>query len=113
MTAGVPLYVAGGFGGCGHAVASALTGAQPPEFTLEYQREHTPRYDELLQSARVANCEPSYETMLRAITNAGVSGLQNGLDGMENARLFVTDEVDEVVALVLRGLRRITEPPPP
>lgn len=109
LRSGVPLYVAGGFGGCGRVVASSLNGSRPIEMSVEYQLEHTPRYRELLEAATSAGQAPSFAAILDTFAAAGEEGLHNGLDEDENRHLFATDDVDEVVALILRGLRHATE----
>ena len=45
-----------------------------------------------------------YEAILKDFQQASISGLQNGLDEQDNWRLFVTDDIDEMIALVLKGL---------
>lgn len=109
LQTGVPLYVAGGYGGCGRAVAHALGGSTPNELRLEYQLQHTPRYPELFEAASSAGNAPSFEGMVATFATAGVAGLHNHLDGRDNTRLSTTDNVDEVIALVLRGLRQVAE----
>lgn len=108
IQAGTPLYVAGGFGGSGRVLAAALRGSTPTELTLEYQVGHTPRYLELHVAAVAAGVAPSFENLRRLFSEAGVEGLNNGLDRSENERLFTADEVDDVVALLLRGLRQVS-----
>lgn len=108
LRSAVPLYVAGGFGGCARQVAAAIAGDTPTDLTLDYQVERTPRYPELLDAATSANRAPSFDDLLETFARAGEAGLRNGLDAAENRRLFVTDDVDEVVALVLRGLTHVT-----
>ena len=107
LRAGLPLYVAGGFGGCGRAIASALVGNTPDELTLDYQLEHTPSYSDLINAATAKGHRPSFEEMNQSFAGAGIGGLNNGLSDNENARLFVTDDVDEVLALILTGLRHL------
>jgi hypothetical protein len=102
-----PLYVAGGFGGCARLVASMLKGANPAELSLDYQLKHTPRYAELVGAAAAAGQEPTFDELRGAFTAAGIEGLHNGLSEAENMRLMQTDDVDEIVALVVQGLRRI------
>lgn len=106
---GVPLFVAGGFGGAGRIVADALDGVDPPELTVDYQLEHTPRYGELLEAARSRGTVPDFDALVSTFRSTGMTGLANGLDEEENRRLTRTDDVDEVVALVLRGLHRLDE----
>ena len=42
-----------------------------------------------------------------AIESAGIPGLHNGLSEADNHKLFETDDIDEMVALVLRGLKEV------
>jgi len=102
-----PLYVAGGFGGCARLVASMLEGAKPAELSLDYQLKHTPRYPELVSAAAGAGQKPAFDELRETFTDAGIKGLRNGLSEAENMRLIHTDDVDEIVALVVQGLRRI------
>ena len=104
-----PLYVAGGFGGCAQLVASSLGGARPAEMSLEYQLEHTPRYPELVSAAVAAGNGPAFADLLDTFNAAGFKGLDNGLGESENQRLMQADDVDEIVALVVQGLRGISE----
>jgi hypothetical protein len=103
-----PLYVIGGFGGCGGVLARALKGENPVELTLDYQIERTPRYEELHRLAGSEDAGPPFDELPRMFREAGLDGLNNGLDRTENERLFITDDVDDLVALVLRGLRNLT-----
>ena len=107
LKSGIPLYVVGGFGGCGRLIASALNGSRPDELSVDYQLEHTPRYAELLGAATSAGQEPSFPDMVENFFTAGARGLNNGLDDRENGDLFVTDDIDEIIALILRGLRGV------
>ena len=106
-----PLYVIGGFGGCGRVLASALHGGSPVELTLEYQRERTARYDELYRLAESVDAAPSFDEARRMLREAGLDKLSNGLDPAENERLMLTDDVDDLVSLILRGLRNLTGGP--
>ena len=108
LRSGVPLYVLGGFGGCGRLVAAALGGSRPSELSIEYQLRHTGRYPELLEAARSAGQEPSFSGMIDTFVTAGADGLNNGLSAQENSLLFAADNVDEIIALTLRGLRNVT-----
>ena len=104
---GVPLFVAGGVGGCGRLLAKSLCGRSLQELTLQYQQEHTERYDELLNEARAAGLEPDYEELARRFASSGMGNLRNGLNETENQHLADSINIDEIVALILRGLRRI------
>jgi hypothetical protein len=108
LRSGVPLYVLGGFGGCGRLVAAALGGSRPSELSLEYQLRHTDRYPELLEAAGSAGQEPSFPGMIDTFVTAGADGLNNGLSAQDNSLLFTADNLDEIIALMLRGLRNVT-----
>lgn len=108
VRAHVPLYVAGGFGGCGRLVADLLTGSKPVELTVGYQLEHTPRYGELLAAAASSGEEPSFDDLADTLAAAGIGGLRNGLDESENRRLMASDDVDEIISLILQGLRQVS-----
>ncbi len=103
----IPLYVAGGFGGCARLVADMLQGAKPAELSLDYQLENTPRYRDLAGAAVAEGQAPAFDELQETFTAAGIKGLRNGLSESDNLRLMRTDDVDEIVALVVQGLRRI------
>jgi hypothetical protein len=103
----IPLYVAGGFGGCGRLVAALLSGDKPVELSLDYQLDHTPRYRELVDAAVAADKKPSFADLTETFASAGINGLSNGLGESANRQLMTTDDVDEVVTLILQGLRRL------
>lgn len=103
---GKALYVVGGFHGCAEQVATlvataAAGGDPPPEFTAAYQREHTPWYADLERACTDHGAPIDWAEVLDPFAG-GLA--RNGLTEEENARLAVTDDVDEIVALVLRGL---------
>lgn len=108
LKSGVPLYVLGGFGGCGRLVASALGGSRPDELSVEYQLKYTPRYAELLAAASSAGQVPSFPDMIDTFVTKGVDGLNNGLNARDNGYLFTAGDVDDIIALMLRGLRNVT-----
>lgn len=83
-----PLYVLGGFGGCARDIAYAMRLADPIAGTVP------PSWD------RLDDFAPFGE---------GASQLNNGLDTPENSILAQTPYIQEAIALVLRGLRRLAE----
>ena len=110
LDSGLPLYVIGGFGGCGRLIASALGGSRPRELSADYHIEHTPHYRALLGAVRSAGEEPSFHEIVDTFAAAGTGGLNNGLTADENDCLFATDDADEAISLVLRGLRNVAGP---
>lgn len=81
LKAGRPVYVAGGFGGCARDIAAVL-GLAP--------RHTRSRATEWRAAEHFARCPKNP---------------RNGLTRRDQERLAVTPNVDEMVALVLRGLR--------
>jgi hypothetical protein len=107
LSASVPVFVAGGFGGCGHLVARALAGMNPTEFSVEYHLAHTDNYSELLEAATLRDLAPDFGTIVETLSSGGFGELRNGLDESANMRLLATDDIDELISLVLRGLFKI------
>jgi hypothetical protein len=107
IDAGLPLYVVGGFGGCSRLIASALGGSRPEELSTDYHIQHTPRYRALLEAARAAGKRPSFHEVVDKFVTAGTGKLHNGLTSGENDRLLGTDDADEAISLILRGLRNV------
>jgi len=105
-SAGRPLFVAGGFGGCARAIAEALGGRAPRELSVEYQLANTSGCGELVSAALGVGLEPDFEAMLQELRAAGDGEQYNRLTAAENQDLITTDDADKVVSLVLRGLRR-------
>jgi hypothetical protein len=89
LEGGVPLFVLGGLGGCGRALAQALQGTEAEE------------------GERLIASEEVWETL----RSKGVSSLRNGLSDAENARLFETRHLPEMISLVLKGLTRLATGP--
>ena len=85
LQAGQPLFLLGGFGGCARDIAAALNLMALPAGVANWAG-----YDEFGQ----------YDG----------GDLRNGLSAEENAMLARTVHVDEAVALVLRGLLRLSRP---
>jgi hypothetical protein len=114
IRAGKPLYLLGGFGGCTEAVIRAVLGEEPEALTLDFQVANTDHYAEMIKLSFAPDEPVDYGTMVESFARVGrtpeLSGLKNGLSEADNRRLFATDDVDEMVALVLRGLTRLGTP---
>jgi hypothetical protein len=104
---GLPMYVVGGFGGAAATVAAALLGRRPEQLTTQYQMQSTSRYNELLNGAQQLGGLPALEAIGDDLRSSGLQTLHNGLDELDNARLAETDDLDEVISMVLRGLSRL------
>ena len=114
LRAGKPVYLIGAFGGCAEAVIEALRGNKPAAFTLDYQVAETVSRAaiELYNSQLAPNGEPiDYKALTAEFEGFGIAGLNNGLDAAENERLLTTMNLPEMIALVLRGVSRLSKPP--
>jgi hypothetical protein len=119
---GIPIFVAGGFGGAAGAIADAVLGgaADPADvFSLEHQRAHNAGVAALLDQqyksdGRGESPQARYERLARAIAacradldQADGSAAHNGLDRAENERLMRSQHATEITGLIDRGLRRL------
>lgn len=105
ITTGKPVYLLGGFGGCTAAIIEALRGNTPESLTTEYHRDADPLYAQMLDTESLAPDTPiDYRSLISDFHHTGTTGLHNGLSEADNQRLFETDDIDEMVALVLKGL---------
>ncbi|MEQ1702306.1 MAG: hypothetical protein ABMA25_19520 [Ilumatobacteraceae bacterium] len=102
------LYVVGGFGGAGAVLAAHLAGEQVPELSQQWHLEHVPSAATLAPQLAGSPYALQLDTDLAAaLPSGGWSALRNGLSDADNQRLATTTDVDEVVALVLRGLHMV------
>jgi hypothetical protein len=114
LRASKPVYLIGAFGGCAEAVIEALRGNKPAALTLDYQGAETlPGAAIALYNSQVPpGGEPiDYTALTAEFEKFGIAGLNNGLDAEENELLFTTMNLPEMIALVLRGLGRLGQPP--
>ncbi|MGE0729425.1 MAG: TIR domain-containing protein [Acidimicrobiia bacterium] len=103
--AGVPLLVAGGFGGAGGLTARALTGRLTGDEREAVCNSYQEINASLVRTARPRSCAE----LLDALTGKG-SQLNNGLEPAENERLLNSADIDEIVSLVLLALTRLGRP---
>ena len=109
---GSPLYLLGGFGGCTRDLIDALGGGRPERLTRDFQCERSTHHKDYAPldeeyNRRHPDAPIDYDALREQFAQAGISGLRNGLDEKENRILFETDDVDWMIALVLKGLSRV------
>jgi hypothetical protein len=111
IRSGKPVYLLGGFGGCTKALIQAILGKPCPPLTTEFQRKNADYAATMdLFNHRLPEAPIDYNVLLTDFQNTGVAGLKNGLDDEDNLRLFETDDVNEMTALVLKGLHHSSSP---
>ena len=101
----LPLFVIGGFGGAASLVGSTLRGEVRPELSSGYQQDNTPGYTDLWEEARLRRAQPDFGALRESLAQFGQEGDRNRLSSEENDRLFASSDIDEIVALLLRGLK--------
>ena len=113
LRSGRPLYLIGGFGGCTRLIIEALKGGLPDAFTEAFQIKD-PVYKAIVDRYRTDAAEKKttaidYAGELQFLKSKGVAGLDNGLSVDENEVLFTSENLPEIVYLLLRGLtQRLT-----
>jgi hypothetical protein len=108
IEAGKPLYVCGAWGGASAAVAALLLEGKAAGFSEEEQCQDTDyrlfldRWNRLYPTQAVA-----YKRIAATFHEKGLAGLSssNGLTAEENLRLFSTPHPQEMIFLILKGLR--------
>jgi SLOG-like protein/TIR domain-containing protein len=105
ITTGKPTFLLGGFGGCTAVIIDALRGNAPAPLTVGFHTAADPAYKDLVENHPLEPDTPIDYGQVRSDLNAAqVGGLNNSLSNEANQQLFLHDEVEEVVAIVVSGL---------
>jgi hypothetical protein len=109
-----PLYLLGGYGGITSRVCEILlSDANPETLTMTWQLHHNDGYKELVDLFEQDTEEGSinYESIVNEIRQCGIAGVSknNGLTLDENRILFTSEFSDEVVLLILQGIKKVEE----
>lgn len=105
-----PLFVLGAFGGCAKAVGESLLKENPEILTQVYQTFHSQEYGDMIEFYNQQSNQGKphkvidYPAFVETFSNASFKGLNNGLTESENQRLFQTEDLDEMVYLILKGM---------
>ena len=97
-----PIYLLGGFGGAALRLIKLIKGETTSEKLFEECCSNR-SYQEFVSYLDKEKGEMSFKALDIFVNNMGV--LNNGLSSRENERLFITTNVTEIIALVLKGLR--------
>lgn len=97
-----PIYLLGGFGGATLRLIKLIKGETTSEKLFEECCSNR-SYQEFVSFLDKEKGEMNFKALDIFVNNMGV--LNNGLSDDENERLFVTTNVTEIIALVLKGLR--------
>lgn len=111
-----PLYILGGFGGVSASIAACLQGEKIPELSVAYYQQHDGKYSEFLEEFNKLSiknnfkAEFSYTDIFELLQDKAKQpgfGLNNGLSREENLRLFTSKSAQEIVYLILKGMRQL------
>jgi len=105
-----PLFVLGAFGGCAKAVGQALMGETPLALTWEEQAAQNQTYAETVEfyNERYFLGSPhspiDYDALIKTFHNTGFQRINN-LEESENRALFESEDLDEMIYLISKGLQ--------
>lgn len=117
VLSGAALYIVGGFGGASRAVYDALA-QEGTDTALDIAwrerckdgllHEANAEYDDLAQSLTL-DLRVDHPAMLLQLNEFGLGGLsqRNGLSEAENLRLACSQDIHEIIALLVHGLAKI------
>lgn len=117
-----PVYIVGGFGGAGRALADGLIhglGDPLPAALDRAQFQGQGKFDELLEGypeepsalphdVTRAEAQASYERLRFELERLRLEGQANGLKPDQNDRLMTTQEPQEMVELISEGLAQLS-----
>jgi hypothetical protein len=109
LKANKPVYIIGGFGGAAKSLSKVICGELPKELTNEFQYN-----DEILQNFKKeyqakASVPMDYDELIHFFKqfNLEVFSELNGLSIDENLVLFESQNIHEIVFLIMKGLKKI------
>lgn len=110
LRGGQPTYLLGAFGGAARLTIDALQGRDRPELTTAWFQEHDEQWLDLVRLYNQHGIDLDTPEQLAAeLAELGRPGpaaaLDNGLSDAENRELFVCDDPQRAVGLILKGLR--------
>lgn len=110
LKANKPVYIIGGFGGAAKSLSKVICGELPKELTNPFQYN-----DEILQNFKKeyeekASVPMDYDKLIHFLKqfNLEVFSELNGLSIDENLVLFESQNIHEIVFLVMKGLRHVS-----
>ncbi len=110
LKANKPVYIIGGFGGAAKSLSKVICGEQPKELTNEFQYnvEILQNFNKVYQDK--ASVPMDYDKLIHFFKqfNLEVFSELNGLSIDENMVLFESQNIHEIVFLVMKGLKEIS-----
>lgn len=110
LKANKPVYIIGGFGGAAKSLSKVICGELPNELTNVFQYN-----DEILQNFKKvyqekASVPMDYDKLIHFFKQFNLEVLSelNGLSIDENLVLFESQNIHEIVFLIMKGLKKIS-----
>ena len=106
-----PIYLIGAYGGCTKVIIEAILGKEPEELTPEFQYAEKGR-DEFVNyynsNLLSQDDKIDFSEIVKYFNQIGLNSLNNGLSDKENEKLFFSNNVSEIISLILKGLKAAT-----
>jgi len=110
LNANKPVYIIGGFGGAAKSLSKVICGEDPKELTNEFQYDN--QFIQDFKNAYVdkASVPIDYDYLLGFFKEFNLERFSeiNGLSINENIVLFDSQNIHEIVFLVIKGLKKIS-----
>lgn len=111
LNAGRPIYLLGGFGGATKSIIEIISGRKAEQLTNEFQFE-----TDFLQAFKKYVADKSivkidYDFIMESFRGHSIESIskQNGLSVEENQILFESNNIHELVFLIIKGLQNISK----
>jgi len=98
-----PVFLLGGFGGASEEIANLIKGIDSDLFTEEIQFNNNPHYKEFYQN----HVDLKYKELCEQIKNKSYNQLNNGLSKEENDMLFTSENSQEIIELIIKGILKV------
>lgn len=106
-----PIYLVGGLGGITRDICMAIKDNYIPEvLTLDWQLANNQGYNELVQYLSMKGYDTNYPDIVSMIKSIDINQLAStaGLSLLDYKKLMETPFIDEIIYLILKGMKNIS-----
>jgi len=113
LQANKPIYIIGGFGGAAKSLSRVIRREVPEEFTNEFQYDNSFMQEFKKVNSDKASVPIDYQNLLDFFGQYNLDRLSqmNGLNVDENLVLLESQNIHEIVFLIMKGLRNVNYKP--
>lgn len=110
LKANKPVYIIGGFGGAAKSLSKVICGEVPKELTNEFQYDNPFNQEFKKIYVDKASVPIDYDKLIDFFKQFNIDRFSeiNGLSVNENLVLFESQNIHEIVFLIMKGLKQIT-----